>query len=250
MSVIVRMNAGWALAAEARAIGRSSASQVWPRFVVEVVEHLDVVTHEADWADDDRRQVPRGVLDAQVVVDVWVEPGVLRAPAAALEHQRPVVDAQAACDLGARGEQLLPVRVGAAHRGRHAVGREDQSSGGLDLDRQAVAGAAPRGRRPPSGSRRADASRRRRSHPPADGRRQTPPGAPAGRSACTACSSNRTGGRRRPRRWPDRCRRRPSAPARRAAAASSCASPRTLADPGRGRPGAGAVLRPAPSCTG
>ena len=94
------------------------------RLGVEVVQHLDVVGHEADGGDD-RGPQPPFVRVAQVVAHVRLQPRVPGPPAAALVDQDLVVDPQAPGHQGRGLAQLRLVAADRRHRRRDAVRRED-----------------------------------------------------------------------------------------------------------------------------
>ena len=60
--------------------------------VIEVVQHLDVIAHEPNRADNCCPESAR-VLRAQVVAHIRFEPRILGTSAATLIHERPVGDA-------------------------------------------------------------------------------------------------------------------------------------------------------------
>ena len=77
---------GSSLTVSARDIARPDLPANGRRLVVEVVQHLDVIAHEADRAQHSGLQARRAGV-TKVVADVGPEPRVLGPPAAALVHQ-------------------------------------------------------------------------------------------------------------------------------------------------------------------
>ena len=59
------------------------------RFLIEVVQHLDVIADEADRAEHGRTQ-PAGARATEIVADVRTQPGILGPPAAALVDELPL----------------------------------------------------------------------------------------------------------------------------------------------------------------
>src|SRR5262249_4066795 len=95
-------------------------------FVIEVVEHLDMVADEADWAEHDRLESLRP-LGAKVVANIRFEPRIARPAAAALENERPVAPLELLGDEARRFAKLIDVAISRGHRGRNAVCREDET---------------------------------------------------------------------------------------------------------------------------
>ena len=118
------INSGSSLTASARASGSAELPGDVGGFVIEVVEHLDVIAQKSDRTEH-RRLQSAGVLGAQVVADVRLEPRVGRPPAAALVDERPVGDAEPLGDQTRALHQLRPIALGAGHRGGNAVRGEN-----------------------------------------------------------------------------------------------------------------------------
>ena len=173
------MNAGSSLSEAVRAKASPPAAATAASLDVEVVEHLEVVGHEADRADARRRRPrPPRRQPAHDVADVGAEPG-LGGPSRALpRHHASRVEAGRGRHEPGRLGQLLGVGVAglADALGQRVRGEDDRGAG--PAHRREGVGARGRPGAPPEPARRTTAPTGTNGVPPEGGRgarRGTPP---------------------------------------------------------------------------
>ena len=110
-------------------------------FVIEVVQHLDVIAHETNRHEHHGGHAASARF-ANVVADIRTQPWILGTAATALEHHRPVAHGGRIGNESRRFDDLPVVACRAAHRKRHAVRGEDHLRARTKVGRQPIDCAA------------------------------------------------------------------------------------------------------------